>query len=189
MISLASFALLFAASAGLVFGPGLTGSEQAMALMAGVRTIVERPASPTPEASAAGEPVDPVFFLVMPDLPPSPAPVMFDGRPLKPVRTVFMLVTAYCPGKCCCGPRAQGITASGMSVETNGMKLVAADTRVLPFRSLVTVPGYDDQRPVPVLDRGGKIKGMRLDVLMPTHEQALQWGVRRVPVTIWDYAD
>ncbi len=42
---------------------------------------------------------------------------------------------------------------------------------------------------VPVLDRGGVIKGHRLDVLFPTHEAAMQWGVRRLEVTIWNYAD
>ena len=42
---------------------------------------------------------------------------------------------------------------------------------------------------VPVLDRGGAIKGQRLDLLFPTHEAAIQWGVRMLPVTIWEYAD
>ncbi len=44
-------------------------------------------------------------------------------------------------------------------------------------------------RVVPVLDRGGVIKGHRLDVLFPTHEAAMQWGVRRLEVTVWEYAD
>ena len=81
------------------------------------------------------------------------------------------------------------MTASGYSVWTNGMKLVAADTRLLPFGSVLSVQGYNDGNPVPVLDRGGKIKGRRLDLLMPTHEIALQWGVRQIDVTVWEYAD
>jgi hypothetical protein len=40
-----------------------------------------------------------------------------------------------------------------------------------------------------VLDRGGAIKGHRLDVLFPTHEQARAWGVRKLRVTVWEYAD
>jgi 3D (Asp-Asp-Asp) domain-containing protein len=67
--------------------------------------------------------------------------------------------------------------------------MVAADTGVLPFGSLVSVEGYDASRIVPVLDRGGKIRGQRLDVLMETVEQARAWGVRRVPVVVWEYAD
>ena len=79
--------------------------------------------------------------------------------------------------------------ASGYSVRTNGMRLVAADTTLLPFGSMLSIPGYDDGMIVPVLDRGGAIKGNRLDVLFPTHEQALQWGVQHLDVTIWEYAD
>ena len=65
---------------------------------------------------------------------------------------------------------------------------VAADTNLLPFGSIVTVPGYHDGRPVPVLDRGGRIKGKRLDVLYPTHEMARGWGSRELQVQVWEYA-
>lgn len=113
----------------------------------------------------------------------------FNGRPIRPVRTVRMLTTAYSPDAQSCGIWADGITASGYSVYTNGMKLVAADTRILPFGSLVAIPGYNGGRPVPVLDRGGAIKGNRLDVLYPTHQRALQWGAQRLDVVIYEYAD
>jgi len=66
---------------------------------------------------------------------------------------------------------------------------VAADPRVLPLGSLVSVPGYDGGSVVPVLDTGGAIKGNRLDVLYPTHEVAVLWGVQEIDVTVWDYAD
>ncbi len=128
------------------------------------------------------------------DLPPDAAISSdirwFNNRPVRPVRTMTMIVTGYSPDERSCGASADGITASGYSVWTNGMKLVAADTRVLPFGSLVSVPGYgEDGEIVPVLDRGGKIKGNRLDVLFPTHEMAMQWGVRTLDVVVWEYAD
>ncbi len=113
----------------------------------------------------------------------------FNGRPIRPIGTMTMVVTAYSPDERSCGKWADGITASGYSVWTNGMRLVAADERILPFGSLVSIPGYDHENVVPVLDRGGAIKGSRLDVLYATHEQALQWGVQELSVTIWDYAD
>lgn len=113
----------------------------------------------------------------------------FNNRPIRPVGTMSMLVTAYSPDERSCGKWADGITASGYSVWTNGMNSVAADTSVLPFGSLVSIPGYDNENVVPVLDRGGAIKGKRLDVLYPTHERAMQWGVQRLEVTIWEYAD
>lgn len=113
----------------------------------------------------------------------------FDGRPIRPAKTMTMVVTAYSPDERSCGKWADGITASGYSVWTNGMKLVAADTSILPFGTLISIPGYDGEDVVPVLDRGGAIKGKRLDVLYPTHERALQWGVQTLEVTIWEYAD
>jgi len=95
-----------------------------------------------------------------------------------------MLVTAYCPCKQCCG-KEDGITASGKSVKTNGGRFVAADP-TLPFHTKLTIPGYADDQPVPVLDRGGAIKGNRLDVFFPTHKQARQWGKQWVDVTVWE---
>lgn len=118
-----------------------------------------------------------------------PAGPTFNGRPIRVARTIRMHVTAYSPDERSCGKWADGITASGASVWTNGMKLVAADTRLLPFGSIVSVPGYHGGKPVPVLDRGGAIKGHRLDVLYPTHEIARRWGNQWLQVTVWEYAD
>jgi 3D (Asp-Asp-Asp) domain-containing protein len=99
-------------------------------------------------------------------------------------RVIWMEVTAYCPCKKCCGPRAQGITASGRPVSHNGGRFVAADTKVLAFNTRLVIPGYADGATVPVIDRGGAIKGRKLDVYFPTHEQAKHWGRRWVPVTV-----
>lgn len=112
----------------------------------------------------------------------------FDGRPVRPVRTMTMTVTAYSPDARSCAPFDDGITASGYSVWTNGMKLIAAD-KSLPFGTLLSVPGYNGSRPTPVLDRGAAIKGNRLDLLYPTHEIARQWGRQKLTVTVWEYAD
>ncbi len=145
--------------------------------------------------------IPPVQPPPTPAAPPTAAPVpasqplaapqarAFNGRPVKAVRTMRMLVTAYCPCSECCGTGSPGKTASGYSVWTNGGHLVAADTRVLPFGSMISVPGYDGGDIVPVLDRGGRIKGHRLDVLFPTHRQAKKWGSRWLDVTVYDYAD
>jgi 3D (Asp-Asp-Asp) domain-containing protein len=118
-----------------------------------------------------------------------PSTRWFNGRPVRPARTMWMTVTAYSPDERSCPGTADGITASLHHVATNAHRSVAADTRILPLGSMLSIPGYDQDRVVPVLDRGGAIKGRRLDVLFPTHEQARQWGVRRVQVTIWEYAD
>ncbi len=113
----------------------------------------------------------------------------YDDRELEVVGVVNMRVTAYSPDEASCGSYADGFTASGYSVWTNGMRLVAADPTVLPLGSILAVPGYNQNAPVPVLDVGGAIKGNRLDVLFPTHEEALRWGVRHLDVTIYRYRE
>jgi len=92
-----------------------------------------------------------------------------------------MIVTAYCPCEKCCGRWADGVTASGRPVTFNGGRFVAAD-RSVPFGTMIHVPGYGT---VPVLDRGGAIRGNRLDVFFPDHTQALKWGRRTLTVTIY----
>lgn len=113
----------------------------------------------------------------------------FNGKPIQAAYKMRMLTTAYSPDARSCAPFDDNITASGFSVWTNGMKLVAADTRILPFRTLVSIPGYNDGDPVPVLDRGGRIKGHRLDLLYPTHETALKWGAKWLDVVVWEYVE
>jgi 3D (Asp-Asp-Asp) domain-containing protein len=117
----------------------------------------------------------------------APAPAATDAVTLAPrTRVVRMEVTAYCPCTRCCGPGAQGITASGKLVDYNGGKFVAADTRLLPFGSRLSIPGYADNAPVEVIDRGGAIKGHKLDLYFPTHAEALLWGRQHVDVTVYE---
>ena len=99
-------------------------------------------------------------------------------------RVIMMEVTAYCPCRKCCGPDAHGVTASGRDITHNDGRFVAADTAVLPFHSKIVVPGYATNAVVPVLDRGGAIKGNRLDVFFATHKEALEWGRRIVEVIV-----
>lgn len=147
----------------------------------------------TPLAEIAIVHVDPALEMVAatnePPISLNTAVRYFNGKPIRPLRTVWMTVTAYSPDARSCGQWADGITASNKSIWTNGMKLVAADTRQLPLGTMLSIPGYDAGATVPVLDRGGAIKGDRLDLLFPSHDEALQWGIKRLPVTIWQYAD
>lgn len=86
-----------------------------------------------------------------------------------------MRVTAYCPCKTCCGPHACGITASGTKADHR----LAAGPRWMPFGTVLAIPGYGTVR---CEDRGGAIKGNRLDVLFPTHKEALAWGVKHLTI-------
>lgn len=89
-------------------------------------------------------------------------------------------VSAYCPCEKCCERFADGITASGKPAK--GF-LVAAPPEY-PFGTLMKIPGYNNDLPVPVLDRGSAIKGNKLDILMKSHDEALRWGRQFLTVTI-----
>ena len=59
---------------------------------------------------------------------------------------------------------------------------IAADTRYYPFGTRMYVPGYGWGV---VEDRGSAIKGIdRIDLYFNSHSEALEWGRRRVYVTI-----
>jgi len=119
---------------------------------------------------------------------PRPAPDIqcYQGRKYRFVKTLSLRVTAYAPDPRCCYPYDGTTTASGLPTTTNGGYLAAADTAVIPLHSLVIVPGYARGAAVPVLDRGGAVKGRRLDVLLPSYEKAKSWGVRSLAVKIYE---
>ncbi len=129
------------------------------------------------------------FTSLASDIEPGTSTRWFNGRPVRPARTITMKVTAYSADAASCYPFADGQTATLHSVEANGGFLVAADTDLLPFGTMLSIEGYNDGKVVPVLDRGGAIKGNRLDLLFPSHEAALKWGVKTLDVVVWEYAD
>jgi len=82
----------------------------------------------------------------------------------------------------CCGEYSDGVTACGHVIKP-GDTFVAADRRY-SFYTEMLIPGYSNSKPVKVLDRGGAIKGNRLDVFYATHQEALQWGVQYLDVKV-----
>ena len=82
---------------------------------------------------------------------------------------VFKL-TAYCAcGKCC--RKSNGITASGAKA-VEGVT-VAADTR-FPFGTKLIIGGHE----YTVQDRGGSVKGNKIDVFFSSHQSAINFGVQ-----------
>jgi len=96
--------------------------------------------------------------------------------------SIQMRVTAYCPCPKCCGEYSDGVTACGHEIQP-GDTFVAADGRY-PFGTEMLIPGYSNSQPVQVLDRGGAIKGNRLDVFFANHQEALEWGVKYLEVRV-----
>ena len=97
-------------------------------------------------------------------------------------RMIRMRVTGYCPCSKCCGVFSDGITANNHHIQP-GDTFVAAD-RSYQFGTEMAIPGYNDDQPVRVMDRGGAIKGNRLDLFFHTHQAALQWGVQYLDVLV-----
>jgi 3D (Asp-Asp-Asp) domain-containing protein len=113
----------------------------------------------------------------------------FNGRPARPSHVMIMTVTGYSPDERSCGDSADGFTATMHRVETNNGHLVASDPTVLPYGSMLTIDGYAGNQIVPVLDCGAAIKGKHIDLLFPLDQQARNWGVKQMRVTVWEYVD
>ncbi|QKS70693.1 peptidoglycan-binding protein [Paenalkalicoccus suaedae] len=95
-----------------------------------------------------------------------------DGTTLNMEATAY---TAYCEG-------CSGVTFTGIDLRSNpDQKVVAVDPDVIPLGSIVEVEGYG--RAV-AGDIGGAIQGNKIDLFMPSREDALNFGRQNVSVTI-----
>ena len=86
-------------------------------------------------------------------------------------------VTAYCACSKCCGSHANGYTASGTKA-TAGRTIAAPSNFAFGTKLIINGKEYV------VEDRGGAIKGNRIDMYVDSHAQALAWGVKYLPVEV-----
>jgi 3D (Asp-Asp-Asp) domain-containing protein len=66
-----------------------------------------------------------------------------------------------------------------------GGRFIAAPKR-FPFGTAFRIPGYANGDPVPVLDRGGAIKGNKIDCYFESHQAALNFGRQTLVVMYSD---
>ena len=90
--------------------------------------------------------------------------------------TTTYKITAYCPCSKCCG-KTNGRTASGTTATAG--RTVAASSQ-FAFGTKLNIGGHI----YTVEDRGGAISGNKIDIFVNSHVEALQWGVRYLPVTV-----
>lgn len=104
-------------------------------------------------------------------------------KPAEPLKTegvqeLTMEATAYtasCEG-------CSGITKTGINlIENPDQKVISVDPNVIPLGSKVYVEGYGEAI---AGDTGGAIKGNKIDIFIPTKEEAIQWGRKSVKVQI-----
>ena len=113
------------------------------------------------------------------------------GESSKSVSLGSYKVTAYCDCHKCCGvwsikgyKGGKRVPADWEPIES-GDKFAAAP-KSIPFGTVLDIPGYGR---VPVRDRGGAIKGKRIDVFFDDkdgvsgHQRALNWGVQVLDIT------
>lgn len=82
------------------------------------------------------------------------------------------VITGYCSCAICCGPNSTGKTASGTTPKAN--HTIATDWSVIPKGTHVWIDGKE----YVAEDKGGAIKGNRIDIYFNSHSEALQWGRR-----------
>ncbi len=85
-------------------------------------------------------------------------------------------ITAYCPCAKCCG-KATGRTAAGTKATAG--RTVAASSQ-FAFGTKLNIGGHT----YVVEDRGGAVKGNKIDIFVNSHAEALQWGVRYLNVSV-----
>ncbi|MFC6386860.1 3D domain-containing protein [Sporolactobacillus kofuensis] len=75
-----------------------------------------------------------------------------------------------------------GRTATGIDFSSNpNAKVIAVDPAVIPLGSRVMIPGYGVYL---AADTGGAIKGNRIDVHLPSKNQALNFGRKTITIKI-----
>lgn len=91
-----------------------------------------------------------------------------------------MTATAYTAS--CAG--CSGITATGINLKANpNQKVISVDPNVIPLGSRVWVEGYGEAI---AGDTGGAIKGNKIDIFIPSKQDALNWGRKTVKVKVLD---
>lgn len=88
-------------------------------------------------------------------------------------------ITAYCSCEICCGEWSDGFTYSG-ELAHEGVT-IAADLSKLPLGTVVEIEGIGERV---VQDKGGAIKGNRIDLFFYHHSDALAFGVQELEVTV-----
>ena len=95
-------------------------------------------------------------------------------------KTITVKATAYTAN--CKG--CSGTTATGINLKKNpSAKVIAVDPRVIPLGTKVHVEGYGEAI---AGDKGGAIKGNKIDVFISSKQKAVNWGVKTVKVKVYN---
>ena len=100
-------------------------------------------------------------------------------------------VTYYgmdCKG--CSGITASGLNVKGGQTHYNGMRVLAADTSILPLHTTVLITNTDGSSYKGIVkDRGGAIKGHKIDVLVGSEAESRNYGIHKAKVEVLEMGD
>ncbi|SNT47519.1 Uncharacterized conserved protein YabE, contains G5 and tandem DUF348 domains [Bacillus sp. OK838] len=95
-------------------------------------------------------------------------------------KEIYVSSTAYTAS--CKG--CSGVTSTGVDLKSSpGAKIIAVDPSVIPMGSKVYVEGYGY---AVAADKGGAIKGNRIDVFFSSKNDAYRWGAKKVKIRVLD---
>lgn len=94
-------------------------------------------------------------------------------------RTLTIVATGYCPCAKCNYPYGGQPSYLGYPL---GRGIIAVDPKVIPMGSRLYVEGYGSGI---AADQGNAIKGNRIDLCFSNHQEALDWGIKTVKVTVY----
>jgi len=109
---------------------------------------------------------------------------IIDSLDLTPIPKTEVKLTAYSPDSRSCGKWADGKTATMGDASKPG---AAVDPSVIPYGSIIILSDGSFYR---VDDTGGAMRKatkqgtIHIDIRMPTHEQAMQFGVKTDSIVI-----
>lgn len=100
-------------------------------------------------------------------------------------RKINVIATAYVAH---CTEGCTGTTATGVDVSDTiyykGVRVIAVDTNLIKLNSLVRVDTENQSFTAMAIDRGGGIVGNRIDVLVGSKEEAVNFGRQQATVTV-----
>lgn len=105
--------------------------------------------------------------------------------PEKEPEWIDATATAYCPCEKCCGNwaknRPNGIVYTASGAKAKEGVTIAADWSVYPPGTILYIEGLGERI---VQDKGGAIKGQKIDVYFNKHQDALKFGRKKIKMYV-----
>lgn len=121
----------------------------------------------TPLLLATPEPTFTSIPAPSPTLTPSPSPIPTPTP--DPCQRMDAMITSY------------ALTTKTFTETDPDIGTIAVDPEVIPLGSEIFVPGYGFGL---AKDIGGVILGNHIDIWLPTRDEALEWGVKYLEITV-----